>query len=206
MKEKDASTEEKILEAAKTVFMKYGLYGARMQDIADTAGINKALLHYYFRSKEKLFDKIFESALERYFANMEVWTDETLSLKQKLFKFIDSIIDFYAEYPQMSTFIIKEISIDPEMFKQKVMAIKKKKGYRHLVGLLEDEIAAKRIKKTDAPLFLVHLHSLCAYPFVATPIFRQIYKTAQYNFDNDFSKEKLKTSVKDFVVYKLGLK
>ena len=45
----DVNTEERILEAAKTVFMKYGLYGARMQDIADTAGINKALLHYYFR-------------------------------------------------------------------------------------------------------------------------------------------------------------
>ena len=55
---KDSTTEEKILEAAKEVFMKYGLYGARMQDIADTAGINKALLHYYFRSKEKLFDAV----------------------------------------------------------------------------------------------------------------------------------------------------
>ena len=61
---KDSTTEEKVLEAAKEVFMKYGLYGARMQDIADTAGINKALLHYYFRSKEKLFDAVFDGALE----------------------------------------------------------------------------------------------------------------------------------------------
>ena len=62
---KDTSTEEKILDAAKEVFMKYGLYGARMQDIADTAKINKALLHYYFRNKEKLFDKVFEGALAK---------------------------------------------------------------------------------------------------------------------------------------------
>lgn len=204
--EKDSSTEAKILEAAKIVFMKYGLYGARMQDIADTAGINKALLHYYFRSKEKLFDRIFESALERYFSNMQVWTDESLNLKEKIFKFIDGFIDFYEEYPDMSTFILKEISIDPDMFKQKVMAFKKKKGFKHLVSLLEEEMAAKRIKKIDAPLFLVHLHSLCAYPFVASPIFRQTYKAAQYNFDTDFSKEKLKASVKDFVVYQLGFK
>ena len=107
MKLKDASTEEKIMEAAKIVFMKYGLYGARMQDIADKAGINKALLHYYFRSKERLFDKIFEQALSRYFDNMQVWTDETLSLKEKIFKFIESIIDFYAEYPEMSTSLLK---------------------------------------------------------------------------------------------------
>ena len=58
-KEKDDSTEERILEAAKKVFIRNGMAGARMQDIADEAGINKALLHYYFRSKEKLFDEIF---------------------------------------------------------------------------------------------------------------------------------------------------
>lgn len=206
MTERDSSTEDKIMEAAKAVFMKYGLYGARMQDIADTAGINKALLHYYYRSKEKLFDKVFEAALARYFENMQVWTDDSLNLKEKIFKFIDTFVDFYAEYPDMSTFILKEISIDPEMFKQKVMVFKKKKGFKHLVGLLEEEMAAKRLKKIDAPLFLVHLHSLCAYPFVATPIFRQTYKAAHCNFDTDFTKEKLKESVKDFVVYKLGLK
>ncbi|NBX80818.1 MAG: TetR/AcrR family transcriptional regulator, partial [Flavobacteriales bacterium] len=70
MKLKDSNTEVKIMEAAKVVFMKYGLYGARMQDIADTAGINKALLHYYFRNKEKLFDQVFDGALSKYFEQM----------------------------------------------------------------------------------------------------------------------------------------
>ena len=121
-------TEDKILEAAKEVFMKYGLYGARMQDIADTAGINKALLHYYFRSKEKLFDKIFEGALVKYFQQMDVLSDSSLPIKQRVFKYIDNIIDFYAEYPQMSMFIIKEISINPEIFKEKVSVAKNKKG------------------------------------------------------------------------------
>jgi TetR/AcrR family transcriptional regulator len=203
---KVADAEEKILEAAKIVFMKYGLYGARMQDIADTAGINKALLHYYFRSKEKLFDKIFESALARYFESMQVWNDDTLTLKQKLFKFIDTIIDFYAEYPQMSVFIIKEISNSPEVFREKVLAIKKNKGYRHLIILLQEEIQHKRIKKIDPALFVVNLHSLCAYPFIAMPIFKQMYKAAHCSFDKDFNKEQLKESAKEFVVFKLGLK
>jgi AcrR family transcriptional regulator len=56
------NTEERILDAAKKVFMQKGSAGARMQDIADAAGINKALLHYYFRSKEKLFEVIFREA------------------------------------------------------------------------------------------------------------------------------------------------
>src|SRR5262245_51487236 len=58
-KKKDQPTEERIITAARKVFLSKGLAGARMQDIADEAGINKALLHYYFRSKEKLFDMIF---------------------------------------------------------------------------------------------------------------------------------------------------
>ena len=59
---KDLSTEEKILNAAKKVFLTKGMDGARMQDIADEAGINKALLHYYFRSKDKLFEQIFHGS------------------------------------------------------------------------------------------------------------------------------------------------
>src|ERR1035437_4410119 len=125
-KSKD-TTEDKILSAAKDIFMKYGLYGARMQDIADTAGINKALLHYYFRSKEKLFDKVFEGALEKYFQQMDVFSDSSMLVKQRLFKYIDNIFAFLTEYPQMSMFIIKEISEEPELFREKVAAIKKTK-------------------------------------------------------------------------------
>ncbi|MEZ4979992.1 MAG: helix-turn-helix domain-containing protein [Saprospiraceae bacterium] len=60
--EKEITTEEKIIQAAKSAFLEHGMAGARMQDIADRAGINKALLHYYFRSKEKLFEIIFKEA------------------------------------------------------------------------------------------------------------------------------------------------
>src|SRR3954466_9903206 len=95
----ESGTEKKILEAAKEVFMKYGLYGARMQDIADTAGINKALLHYYFRNKEKLFDKIFEGALVKFFEQMDVFSNSELPIKKRLSIYIDNIIEFYAEYP-----------------------------------------------------------------------------------------------------------
>ena len=116
----NTGTEEKILNAAKEVFMKYGLYGARMQDIADTAGINKALLHYYFRNKEKLFDKVFEGALQKYFQQMDVFSDSSLPIKERVFNYVDNIIAFLSEYPQMSMFIIKEISINPELFKEKV--------------------------------------------------------------------------------------
>ena len=162
---KDISTEEKILDAAKEVFMKYGLYGARMQDIADTAKINKALLHYYFRSKEKLFDKVFEGALSKYFDVMEVFSNESLPIKKRLLLYVDSIIDFYAEYPQMSMFIIKEIGNNPELIKQKIQEAKKNKTIR-MIQVLEEAVKNGEIKKLDTTLFMINLQSLCSYPFL----------------------------------------
>lgn len=200
MKLKDSNTEERILEAAKTAFMTHGLYGARMQDIADHAGINKALLHYYFRSKEKLFDQVFEGALSRYFEQMLVFGDTSLPIRDRIFKYIDNIIDFLSEYPQMAMFIIKEISLDPELFYERVQHLKGK-GVRLMTVLLEG-MEKGEISPLDPVIFITNLHSLCSYPFVAAPIFKAICKSSQLEW-SDPNNEKLKTSVKEFVSFKL---
>lgn len=194
----DTTTEDKIMEAAKEVFMKYGLYGARMQDIADTAGINKALLHYYFRNKEKMFDKVFDGALAKFFQQLDVFSNNELSIKKRIFLYIDNIIDFYAEYPQMSMFIIKEIENNPELFKEKVMAAKKNKTLR-LIQILEDGIKSGEIKKIDTTIFIINLQSLCSFPFLASPMFKHSLKVQGKDWEKDFSTEKLKQSVKNFV-------
>ena len=202
---KDNSTEEKILDAAKEVFMKYGLYGARMQDIADTAGINKALLHYYFRNKEKLFDRIFETALSRYFDNAQVFDNNDQPVKERIFQYVSKIIDFYAEYPQMSMFIIKEIGHNPDLFKQKVMAAKKNKTFR-LITSLEEAIEKGEIPKIDTAMFMINLQSLCCYPFLASPMFKYSLKSYNKDWNTDFSTEKLKQSVYTFVENTLNKK
>jgi TetR/AcrR family transcriptional regulator len=197
----DGNTEEKILEAAKTIFMQYGLYGARMQDIADTAGINKALLHYYFRSKEKLFDAVFEGALEKYFGQMTVIADTSIPLVERVHQYIDNVFQFYVEYPQMSIFIIKEISSNPEMFKLKVEGLKGEHK-SVLIPTLTEMIAKKEIEELDPVIFLINLHSLCAYPFLASPIFKVLMKKAGQTWSDD-TFDRIKQSVKDFVSFKL---
>ena len=199
----DNSTEEKILEAAKEVFMQYGLYGARMQDIADKAGINKALLHYYFRNKEKLFDKVFDGALVKFFEQLDVFSNSELPVKKRMFLYIDNIIDFYSEYPQMSMFIIKEIGNNPELFKEKVMIAKKNKSMK-LVQILEDGMKSGEIKKIDITLFVINLQSLCSFPFLASPMFKHSLKAQGKDWEKDFSTEKLKQTVKTFVELTLG--
>ena len=80
---KDQTTEEVILEAARKVFVKKGMYGARMQDIADEAGINKALLHYYFESKDKLFEKVFMEAAGHLFPKVNEVFNSDASVFEK---------------------------------------------------------------------------------------------------------------------------
>ncbi len=198
---KEKCTEEKILEAAKNVFMKYGFYGAKMQDISNQAGINKALLHYYFRNKEKLFDQVFEGALAKYFEQMLVFSDTSLPVQERIFRYVDNVITFLSEYPQMSMFIIKEISINQEMFYEKVAHLKK--GSRiHLITLLQQAMEADEIAQFDPVIFVMNLHSLCAYPFIAAPIFKAIINTNGVEFE-DAENLKLKKSVKEFIAFKL---
>jgi TetR/AcrR family transcriptional regulator len=199
---KDSNTEEKILEAAKTAFMTHGLYGARMQDIANNAGINKALLHYYFRSKEKLFDHVFEGALSKYFQQMLVFSDTSLPVEQRIHKYIDNIIDFLSEYPQMAMFIIKEISMNPEVFHEKVKTLKPSNGRSLLVLLKESMVTGEVPPHIDPVIFITNLHSLCSYPFLASPIFKSMCRAAELDWE-DPNNEKLKNSVKEFVSFKL---
>jgi len=201
MKLIDSNTEEKILEAAKAVFMAHGLYGARMQDIADKAGINKALLHYYFRNKEKLFDQVFEGALSKYFEQMQAFSETNLPIVERLFKYIDNIVDFLSEYPQMAMFIIKEISINPELFHEKVVHLKREKGVA-LIPMLQGGMDSGEIPSIDPVIFMINLHSLCSYPFLASPIFKTICSRSGIDW-SDPNNEKLKTSVKEFVTDKL---
>src|SRR5690349_8657956 len=89
---KDHNTEKKILEAARKVFLAQGMAGARMQDIADKAGINKAMLHYYFRSKDKLFEMIFKEAMAGFVPWANAVFDADIPLFQKIEQFTSEYI------------------------------------------------------------------------------------------------------------------
>lgn len=205
MKGRESETEKKILSAAKKVFISRGLYGARMQDIADEAGINKALLHYYFRNKEKLFDKVFEGALTKYFDNLAVFLDDRLPVTERLNQYVDNIIDFYSEYPQMSIFIIKEISSNPKIFGEKVAKIRsadeKMMKESGMGVLMNDPDFPDHI---DFYMFLVNIHSLCAYPFIAKPIFNAIATKKQLD-NEDPGYQRLKASIKEFIQLKIAI-
>jgi TetR/AcrR family transcriptional regulator len=113
MTEKDKLTEERIFEAAKAVFAERGMDGARMQEIADRAGINKSLLHYYFRSKEKLFNAVFDDIAEMTFMKFAQIFARELPLEEKIRYFFSEHIEFMKLNPGLPIFILTEINRNP---------------------------------------------------------------------------------------------
>ncbi|MEP7258029.1 MAG: TetR/AcrR family transcriptional regulator [Flavitalea sp.] len=166
---KDESTEQKILSAAKKVFVAKGMSGARMQDIADEAGINKALLHYYFRNKEMLFETIFLELSTDFFPRLKMIFDSDDTLFTKIEKFCTAYIDNILVNPYIPIFVLNEIHQRPQWFAEKVM----KAGAPNMAKLakqVREEVKAGRIRPIHPAQLIMNMLSMCIFPFVARPM------------------------------------
>lgn len=171
---KDLSTEEKILNAAKKVFLTKGMDGARMQDIADEAGINKALLHYYFRSKDKLFEQIFIEVVSDVLPKIFAILESEVTLFQKIELFCNEYISQLLKTPYVPIFILNEINRQPKAFLKKVLGKKRKPPIGKVVAQIEREIKAGIIKRIKPLQLMMNTLSLCVFPFLACPMIQLI--------------------------------
>src|SRR5258705_7301959 len=169
---KDKTTEEKILDASRKVFVRKGMYGARMQDIADAAGINKALLHYYFKNKQKLFEEIFMEAAGKLFPriNMIFRSDEPLFVKIE--QFCNEYITVVLENPYLPLFVLNELNQDPVYFMNKLWKEDKRPDPQKFLEQIEKEIKKGVIKKISPVQLLMNLISITIFPFEGKPMFQ----------------------------------
>lgn len=183
VKKKNTDTsEEKILGAARKVFLEKGMAGARMQDIADEAGINKALLHYYFRSKDKLFETIFAETSSRFIPRLNQILDSDLSLVEKVNMFCEAYISQMQKNPYIVLFIMNEANKHPESFLHRMWGGEKKPHIKKLVKQIEAEVKQGNIKSVNPMHLLINMMSLCAFPFIAKPIWQYLYEMDNKQF------------------------
>lgn len=177
------STEERIKKAAKKIFTEKGLAGARMQDIADHAGINKAMLHYYFRSKQKLFEIIFEEQLTKMVSALNMIIRSDYSFKDKVREFVDKEIEIIGEFPMLPLFVLGEALQNPgileEKLKEKLLPTIKQAFNK----LINQEIEAGRMAPISPEQFMMNLVSLCIYPLLAKPLIKTILQIDDPTFD-----------------------
>lgn len=185
----DVNTEEKILAAAKKTFMQKGMAGARMQEIADTAGINKALLHYYFRNKEQLFRAVFQTTIGEMLPQLFGILTEEAPLEVKVYQLADKYIDFLTENKQLPLFVLSEIQRDPDQLFAK-LDINSIAPFDILQKQLDEEVAAGNILPISSKEFVMNFISLAVFPFVAKPMIQKVMNMPQEAFEQMMEKRK----------------
>ncbi|MBL6963349.1 MAG: TetR/AcrR family transcriptional regulator [Bacteroidetes bacterium] len=171
-------TEQKILNAAKKVFVLKGMSGARMQEIANEAGINKSLLHYYFRTKEKLFDSVFQSALGEFFPKIRSYMLSDSSLEDKIKVFVTEYSKVLQENPFLPSFILGEVNRNPEhiisYFKQHVGSIKDKNipAFHQATKELAEKGSSSGF---DPRNLLLNMIGMILFPILARPVIKEVF-------------------------------
>lgn len=186
----DFTTEEKIKKAARTVFHKKGFAAARTRDIAEEAGINLALLNYYFRSKEKLFNIVMLEAFQSFFASISiVFNDAETTLEEKIKKFAADYIDLLFQEPEIPLFIMSEIRNNPEGLLQKI-DLKKAVFGSIFFDQYNEAIRLGRIKDHHFLHFMMNFMGLIAFPFIAKPLLKEITGLNEIQFNNIVAERK----------------
>jgi len=195
------NTENLIRNAAREVFISKGFEGARMQEIADHAGINKALLHYYFRSKEKLFDAVFSEVAVNLFPAMKQLIESELGIKEKITFFIRIYLNVLLENPFIPAFIINTLNTNPERFLKYI----KNSGINpmHLQKQIDEEAARGLIRPVKAEHLLVNIIAMCIFPFVARPIVQNIFDMTDVEYQQYL--ESRQNEITDFVLKSISV-
>ncbi|PKH51823.1 TetR/AcrR family transcriptional regulator [Tenacibaculum sp. Bg11-29] len=190
---KDKNTEEQILSAAKNIFQSKGMNGARMQEIADKAGINKAMLHYYYRSKQLLFEAVFKNAFSLLAPQLNVILNDDSSIEEKIKKFTSNYITFIIKHPYLPSFIIQELNRNPDF----ILKLKENKGFPNLDKFkiqVAQEIEKGIIKPISAAQLFINIMALNIFPFVAKPLIMAFTDTDDTTYKQLMEDRKIEVS------------
>tara|TARA_R100001143_G_scaffold63594_1_gene73175 strand:- start:29893 stop:30513 length:621 start_codon:yes stop_codon:yes gene_type:complete len=177
------STEEKIFEAARDVFHQKGFDGARMQEIADKANINKSMLHYYYRSKDKLFEQVYQLSLMRAIPKIVILLNKDLPLEEKLRSFVREYLTIIKKNPDIPSFIIRELNTNPsriqEFFRSQVV-----KNVQPFIDQIHEASGeGKIVDNLPAEQVVINLISMIIFPFIGKPILQILFEMDDVGFE-----------------------
>jgi len=198
MTENDKQTEEKIFESATDVFVEKGMDGARMQDIATHAGINKALLHYYFRTKDQLFNAVFEMIAKKILKKFAPVFDEKLTLEEKIRFFYREHISFLQDNPRLPGFLLNEVNRNPARIRKLLQNVDFESIWLKIYEQHKVEFKSYNITRESMPQLMMSIVAMSVFPFAARGILEGILEKTGHNI-NEYMEER-KVFAADFVI------
>ncbi len=178
---KEITIEQNIINAAIKVFVAKGLAGARMQEIADRAGINRTMLHYYFRNKEKLYEVVFLQAVSEMQHRLEMISKTDMPILEKIKHFIQDYIEDADQNPEFDMFFLTEFHNNKERMKDIFTKNDNNQGIRIFITEIEKAVEKKELVGNPTHIFL-NLMSMLIFPFAGASAIQILldYSTEQY--------------------------
>ncbi|WP_223650757.1 TetR/AcrR family transcriptional regulator [Hymenobacter psoromatis] len=192
------STEQLILEAAQAVFLEKGLAGARMQEIADRAGINKALLHYYFRSKEKLSETVVHQTLGLLVPRLWLVLEAEEELFGKIRRLAQEYVEFLQAHPLLPLFIVNELNRNPRFFAGLVAGNEPGGRLASFRRQVEAAEAQGHIRPVGTAQLLLNIVSMLIFPFLGRPLFQAVLGLSAAEMQAELAKRQ--HAVAEFVI------
>ncbi|MCU0444694.1 MAG: TetR/AcrR family transcriptional regulator [Microscillaceae bacterium] len=191
--EEHISTEERIIKAAEKIFLREGYAGARMQEIANEAKINKAMLHYYFGSKKELMEKIFSAKFKEFIPKVTEALQSETTFENVLRVYIDTYIDMLMRNPYLPLFLIDTMHRNPEF-----LSFTQNFPGKLFAAWLQKQVDLKKIRPIKPHHLLLNMIGLCVFPILAKPMFQKVFQIEETDYQQILTERK--EMVYDFVM------
>jgi AcrR family transcriptional regulator len=181
---KDCKTEQHIKDIARQIFLKEGKMLATTQEIADAAGVNRTLLHYYFRSRDMLFHIVFTEAVTKLREKLHAAIGSQLEFRQKVEKLVDAFYEDLTELPYLETFITLQLNQEPQKYEELFIQLPGgKERIRNFLKEIQLEMEKGTIPEMKPINYFINIFALMAYPYVAKPVYKNLFdlSDAAYN-------------------------
>lgn len=186
-------TEQRIFNAAQTLFLQKGLNDTTMQDIADKAGISRTALHYYFRSKDRLFEKSLNNFISNIMPDLDTTLKKDICLTDKIIEICCRYIDRLKDNELLPGFMVMELRRNPKEIISFVFNEWTTIDFSSIKAQMEKEVGEGKIRRFDISQMVLNIMGLCVLPFVYKPIMCDVFKALgdQENFDSFIEKRKV---------------
>lgn len=192
------NAEDRLLAAAIEVFCNRGYDGARTQEIADLAGISKASLHYYFRSKELLFRKAVQSVFTQIIRNVASRISEVSSLEEVIRQLVSGYFEMFIHYKVQAVFFFTEMMKHQELLDEIFKGIDRSVLLHSVMSRFQKEREAGRIIDIEPVDLFVNIIAMCGYPIMAEPLIKRVLSLSEVDFEIMLTRRK--EMVADFVL------
>jgi TetR/AcrR family transcriptional regulator len=197
-------TQQKIIEASMDEFLEMGFNGARMQSIADKAGINKALLHYYYRNKETLFKEVFAGLMKNIFYRLSQTVIEEMNWDEKMRKIVKHHMLFLMQNSKLPLFLLNEINRNPELVEEVISEIKLSETWEQVYKVLQNAQKEGALVKIDPTHIIITIMSMIIFPFAAHNVITKFLRLSDSEYKK-FLIERIEI-VPDLLIQTLVLK